>query len=110
MTPLNSDNGKKLFRTAVDKVVHQQFASLDSLPKEVSDLDAEFYLWKSVLPSATVVALFLVVFFSRFQKKNDTKFLQLAEQGLEFKVKIKAIQKTIENLKNGSNRNHTIPS
>jgi hypothetical protein len=31
--------------TAVEEVIHQQFAKVDNLPKEVSNLDAEFYLW-----------------------------------------------------------------
>jgi hypothetical protein len=44
-----------MFRTAVEEVIHQQFAKVDNPPKEVSNLDAEFYVWESVLPAATVV-------------------------------------------------------
>jgi hypothetical protein len=44
-----------MFRTAVEEVIHQQFPKVGNLPKEVSNLDAEFYLWESVLPAATVV-------------------------------------------------------
>jgi len=71
----------------VEEVIHQQFAKVDNLPKEISNLNAEFYLWKSVLPAATVVVFILVVFFYRFQKKNNTKFLQLSEKCVEFKCK-----------------------
>jgi hypothetical protein len=28
MTPLNSENGKNMFRTAVEEVIHQQFAKV----------------------------------------------------------------------------------
>jgi predicted membrane-bound mannosyltransferase len=55
----------------VEEVIHQQFAKVGNLPKEISNLDAEFYLWKSVLPAATVVVFILVVFFYRFQLKNN---------------------------------------
>lgn len=72
----------------MEEVIHQQFAKVDNLPKEISNLNAEFYLWKSVLPAATVVVFILVVFFYRFQKKNNTKFLQLSEKCVEFKCKI----------------------
>ena len=110
MTPLNSKNGKNMFRTAVEEVIHQQFPKVDNLPKEVSNLDAEFYLWKLVLPAATVVVFFLVVVFLSFPKENNTKFLQLSEKCVEFKTQMKTIEKIIETFKNGSNRNNIISS
>jgi len=53
----------------VEEVIHQQFAKVDNLPKEISNLNAEFYLWKSVLPAATVVVFILVVFFIVSKRK-----------------------------------------
>ena len=96
-----------MFRTAVEEVIHQQFPKVDNLPKEVSNLDAEFYLWESVLPAATVV-FFQLCFFLSFPKENNTKFLQLSEKCVEFKTKMKTIEKIIETFKNGSNRKNII--
>jgi hypothetical protein len=50
-----------------------------------------------------------VVFLS-FPKENNTKFLQLSEKCVEFKTKMKTIEKIIKTFKNGSNRNNIISS
>jgi hypothetical protein len=65
-----------MFRTAVEEVIHQQFAKVDNLPKEVSNLDAEFYLWPVGVSFASCnCGFFLVVVFLSFPKENNTKFL-----------------------------------
>ncbi len=51
---------------------------------------------------------FLVVVFLSFPKENNTKFLQLSEKCVEFKTKMKPIEKIIETFKNGSNRKNII--
>lgn len=111
-TPLNSENGKKILRSAMDEVLHEQFSALPNLTKEISDLDSEFNIWKSALPSASAVELLIVaVVCLRFQRKNsakyleisEAKFLEISETLVEFKEKLKSMKNSIEHLKIGCN-------
>lgn len=86
VTALNSKNGKKLFRSMMDEAFHGQFPSLPNLSKEVSDLDSEFDIWKSALPSASAVGLLIVaVLCLRLQKKNNANFREISYTLIDFK-------------------------
>jgi len=101
VVPLISGNGKKLFQTEIDKVLKTKFASIQSLPKEINELENEFDIWKSVLSSSTAgIILLLIVVILYLQRKNNAKFLQLSEKCLQFKIKIKNIEKKTANLIN----------
>ena len=106
ITPLNSENGKKLFRSTIEEVLHDEFPSIPKLSKEVFDLDSEFDLWKTVLPSATAVGLLIIVIFCiRFQKKNNKKLLEISKTLVDFKDKIVGMENSIDNIITRCNRN-----
>jgi len=64
-------------------------------------LENEFDIWKSVLSSSTAgIILLLIVVILYLQRKNNAKFLQLSEKCLQFKIKIKNIEKKTANLIN----------
>ena len=101
VVPLTSDSGFKLFQTEIDKVLKTKFSSLQRLPKKIAELDTEFDLWKSVLSSSTAGILLLLIFVILYlQKKNNAKFVQLSEKCLQFKMRIKNIEKKTANLLN----------
>jgi hypothetical protein len=106
ITPLNSENGKKLFRSTIEEVLHDEFPSIPKLSKEVFDLDSEFDIWKTALPSATAVGLLIIVVFCiRFQKKNNKKLLEISKTLVDFKDKIASMENSIDNIITRCNRN-----
>jgi hypothetical protein len=106
ITPLNSENGKKLFRSTIEEVLHDEFPSISKLSKEVFDLDSEFDIWKTVLLSATAVGLLIIVIFCiRFQKKNNKKLLEISKTLVDFKDKIVSMENSIDNIITRCNRN-----
>lgn len=106
ITPLNSESGKKLFRTTIEEVLHDEFPTIPKLSKDVLDLDSEFDIWKTALPSASAFRLLLVVVFCiRFQNKSNKKLLEISKTLVDFKDKIASMENSIDNIITRCNRN-----